>query len=276
MIKDITLGQYFPLNSIVHKLDPRVKLFFTTAFIVMSIVSNNFVSLGLCFGITALTVLISKVPIKTVLKSLKPIVLVIFFTSILQIFYNTSGVKLFWRITTGGVLTALYMALRIILLITMSTMLTYTTSPTALTAGLDRIFAPLRKVGINFHVVTMIMTIALRFIPTLIDDVDKIMNAQKSRGANFEKGNLVQRAKALIPLFIPLMFNSIKHAYELSNAMICRCYNGGEGKTNMKALKFSGKDYFVLLLIVGFIAGIILLNIYCGEYNAEYTFNLAV
>lgn len=280
MIKDITIGQYFPLNSVIHKLDPRTKLLFTTVFIVMTIVSNNFVSLGFCLLVSVAVVVASRVPLKTVVKSLRPIVLVILVTSLLQVLYNEGGIVLveFWKIkiTSGGVLTAVYMALRIILLIVMSTMLTYTTSPTSLTTGLDRIFAPFRKIGLDFHTVTMIMTIALRFIPTLIDEVDKIMSAQKSRGANFEKGNVLKRAKALIPLFIPLIFNSVRHAYELSNAMICRCYNGGQGKTTMNSLKFKGKDYLTVLLCAVLIAGTVLLNIYCGEYNAKFTFNLAV
>lgn len=280
MIKDITLGQYFPMDSVVHKLDPRMKLLFTTTFIVLVFLSNNFISLAFCFGITALVIALSKIPLKTVLKGLKPIILIIAITSILQIAYNEGGIVLidWWKIkiTSGGVLTAVFMAIRISLLIVMSTMLTYTTSPTSLTNGLDRIFAPFKKIGLDFHTITMIMTIALRFIPTLIEEVDKIMSAQKSRGANFEQGSIIKRAKALIPLFIPLLFNSIRRAYELANAMTCRCYNGGQGKTTMNALKFSARDYFVLLAVVLVIVSIILLNIYCGEYNAEFTFGLAI
>ncbi len=280
MIKDITLGQYFPMDSVVHKLDPRMKLLFVTSFIVMVFLSNNFISLAFCFGITALVIAISKIPLKSVLKGLKPIILIVVITSILQIAYNDGGITLVdvWKIkiTSGGVLTAVFMALRISLLIVMSTMLTYTTSPTSLTNGLDRIFAPFKKIGLDFHTITMIMTIALRFIPTLIEEVDKIMSAQKSRGANFEQGSIIKRAKALIPLFIPLLFNSIRRAYELANAMTCRCYNGGQGKTTMNALKFSKRDYLGLLAVILVIASIILLNIYCGEYNAEFTFGLAI
>ena len=280
MIKDITLGQYFPMDSVVHKLDPRMKLLFVTSFIVMVFLSNNFISLAFCFGITALVIAISKIPLKSVLKGLKPIILIVVITSILQIAYNDGGITLVdvWKIkiTSGGVLTAVFMALRISLLIVMSTMLTYTTSPTSLTNGLDRIFAPFKKIGLDFHTITMIMTIALRFIPTLIEEVDKIMSAQKSRGANFEQGSIVKRAKALIPLFIPLLFNSIRRAYELANAMTCRCYNGGQGKTTMNALKFSKRDYLGLLAVILVIVSIILLNIYCGEYNAEFTFGLAI
>ena len=280
MIKDITLGQYFPMDSVVHKLDPRMKLLFVTSFIIMVFLSNNFVSLAFCFGITAFVIAFSKIPVKSVLKGLKPIILIVAITSILQIAYNHGGIVLidFWKIkiTSGGVLTAVFMALRISLLIVMSTMLTYTTSPTSLTNGLDRIFAPFKKIGLDFHTITMIMTIALRFIPTLIEEVDKIMSAQKSRGANFEQGSIIKRAKALIPLFIPLLFNSIRRAYELANAMTCRCYNGGQGKTTMNALKFSKRDYLGLLAVVLVIISIILLNIYCGEYNAEFTFGLAI
>ena len=280
MIKDITIGQYFPFNSVIHRLDPRTKLLFTIFFIVMVFVSTNFVSLLFNLVIATVIIGLSKIPVKTVVKGLKPILLVVIITSVLQIAYVKTGVILVdvWkiRITSGGVLTAVFMAIRISLLIVMSTMLTYTTSPTSLTNGLDRLFAPLKKIGIDFHMVTMIMTIALRFIPTLIEEVDKIMSAQKSRGASFDQGNLIKRAKALIPLFIPLLFNSIRRAYELANAMTCRCYNGGKGKTTMNALKFTKSDYFSYVVMLLLIAAIIVLNIFCGEYNAEFTFNLAV
>lgn len=280
MIKDITIGQYFPFNSVIHRLDPRTKLLFTIAFIVTVFLANNFVSLFFCMLFSIVVIGFSKIPVKTVMKGLKPILLIIVITSILQIAYVDTGLVLVdvWKIkiTSGGILTAVFMALRISLLIVMSTMLTYTTSPTALTNGLDRMFAPLKKLGIDFHTVTMIMTIALRFIPTLIEEVDKIMSAQKSRGAAFDQGNLMKRAKALVPLFIPLLFNSIRRAYELANAMTCRCYNGGKGKTTMNALKFSTRDYMSILVMAFLIGGIIVLNTFCGEYNAEFTFNLAV
>lgn len=280
MIKDITIGQYFPMGSVIHKLDPRTKLLFTVVYIVTVFVSNNFVSLFFCLFTGIAVIALSKIPVKTVIKGLKPILLIIIITSVLQIAYVKTGVMLidFWKIqiSSGGILTAVFMALRISLLIVMSTMLTYTTSPTSLTNGLDRVFAPFKKIGIDFHTVTMIMTIALRFIPTLIEEVDKIMSAQKSRGANFEQGSIIKRAKALIPLFIPLLFNSIRRAYELANAMTCRCYNGGKGKTTMNALKFSKRDYLALLSIAVLIGAVVILNIFCGEYNAEFTFNLAV
>ena len=280
MIKDITIGQYFPMNSPIHRLDPRTKLLFATVYIVMTFVSNNFVGLLFCLITACIVIAVSKIPVKTVLKGLRPILLIVIITSLLQIAYVKTGIVLVdvWKIkiTSGGILMAVFMTVRIALLIVMSTMLTYTTSPTSLTNGLDRIFAPLKKIGIDFHTVTMIMTIALRFIPTLIEEVDKIMNAQKSRGANFDNGNIIKRAKALIPLFIPLLFNSIRRAYELANAMTCRCYNGGKGKTTMNALKMKKGDYFAVIISAAFFAGVILLNIYCGEYNAEFTFNATV
>ena len=280
MIKDITLGQYFPMGSVIHKLDPRIKLLLTVVYIIAVFVSNNFISLFFCLFVGVGVIALSKIPVKTVIKGLKPIFLIVIITSVLQIAYVKTGIMLvdFWKIqiTSGGVLTAIFMALRISLLIVMSTMLTYTTSPTSLTNGLDRIFAPFKKIGLDFHTVTMIMTIALRFIPTLIEEVDKIMSAQKSRGANFEQGSLMKRAKALIPLFIPLLFNSIRRAYELANAMTCRCYNGGKGKTTMNALKFAKHDYLTLLGVVVLVGVVVILNIFCGEYNAEFTFNLAV
>ena len=280
MIKDITIGQYFPFDSLVHRLDPRTKLLFTVVYIVAAFVSNNFVSLLFCFIIACAVVAVSKIPLKTVVKGLRPILLIVIITSLLQIAYIKTGIPLisFWKIniTSGGLLSALFMAIRISLLILMSTMLTYTTSPTSLTNGLERIFAPFKKIGIDFHTITMIMTIALRFIPTLIEETDKIMSAQKSRGANFENGNIIKRAKALVPIFIPLLFNSIRRAYELANAMTCRCYNGGKGKTTMNPLKMSVRDYLAIILTVLVIGGIIVLNIFCGEYNAEFTFNTAI
>lgn len=280
MLKDITIGQYFPLNSVIHRLDPRVKLLYTFVFIIMVVVSNNFVSMAFCIVCASAVTLLSKVPIKTVFKGLRPILLIVIVTSVLQIIYVKSGIVLIslgrFQITSGGLLEALFITLRISFLIVMSTMLTYTTSPTSMTNGLDKTFAPLTKLGIDFNIVTMIMTIALRFIPTLIDEVDKIISAQKSRGANFESGNIFKRVKMLIPLFVPLLFSSVRRAYELAYAMTCRCYNGGKGKTTMNALKYKKADWFVSFLTVLFVACVIFLNIKFGEYNAEFTFNASL
>lgn len=280
MLKDITIGQYFPLNSVIHRLDPRVKLLYTFVFIIFIVVSNNFVSLAFCVACALAVTFISRVPLKTVIRGLRPILLVIIVTSLLQIIYVKTGVPLisFWKIkiTSGGILEAVFITLRISFLIVMSTMLTYTTSPTSMTNGLDRAFSPLTKLGIDFNIVTMIMTIALRFIPTLIEEVDKIISAQKSRGADFESGNIFKRAKMLIPLFVPLLFNSSRRAYELAYAMTCRCYNGGKGKTTMNLLKYKTNDWIATFLTVVFVFGVILLNIKFGEYNAQFTFNAAV
>lgn len=280
MLKDITIGQYFPLGSVIHRLDPRVKLLYTFVFIIMIVVANNFVSMAFCIACAVAVTLLSKVPIKTVFKGLRPILLIVIVTSVLQIIYVKSGIVLIslgrFQITSGGLLQALFITLRISFLIVMSTMLTYTTSPTSMTNGLDKTFAPLTKLGIDFNIVTMIMTIALRFIPTLIDEVDKIISAQKSRGANFESGNIFKRVKMLIPLFVPLLFSSVRRAYELAYAMTCRCYNGGKGKTTMNALKYKKGDWFVSFLTVLFVACVIFLNIKFGEYNAEFTFNASL
>lgn len=280
MLKDITIGQYFPLGSVIHRLDPRVKLLYTFVFIIMIVVSNNFVSMAFCIVCASAVTLLSKVPIRTVFKGLRPILLIVIVTSVLQIIYVKSGIVLIslgrFQITSGGLLQALFITLRISFLIVMSTMLTYTTSPTSMTNGLDKTFAPLTKLGIDFNIVTMIMTIALRFIPTLIDEVDKIISAQKSRGANFESGNIFKRVKMLIPLFVPLLFSSVRRAYELAYAMTCRCYNGGKGKTTMNALKYKKGDWFVLFLTALFVACVIFLNIKFGEYNAEFTFNASL
>lgn len=280
MLKDITIGQYFPLNSVIHRLDPRVKLLYTFVFIIMIVVSNNFVSMAFCIACAVAVTLLSKVPIKTVFKGLRPILLIVIVTSVLQIIYVKSGIVLIslgrFQITSGGLLQALFITLRISFLIVMSTMLTYTTSPTSMTNGLDKTFAPLTKLGIDFNIVTMIMTIALRFIPTLIDEVDKIISAQKSRGANFESGSIFKRVKMLIPLFVPLLFSSVRRAYELAYAMTCRCYNGGKGKTTMNALKYKKGDWFVSFMTALFVACVIFLNIKFGEYNAEFTFNASL
>ena len=223
MIKDITIGQYFPFNSVIHRLDPRTKLLFTVFFIIMVFVSNNFISLFFNLLLSAVVIGLSKIPLKTVIKGLKPILLVVIITSVLQIAYVKTGIILidFWKIqiTSGGILTALFMAIRISLLIVMSTMLTYTTSPTSLTNGLDKTFAPFKKIGIDFHTVTMIMTIALRFIPTLMEETDKIIKAQQARGADFESGNIFQRAKNLIPILVPLFVSSFRIAQDLVNGM---------------------------------------------------------
>ena len=271
MVKDITIGQYFPGDSFIHKLDPRAKLITVFLALVEIFLCKNFLSLALVVVFAVVSVAISKISFKIVFKGLKMIYLIIILTSLLQIFYNKDGTNLIpedWgiklQITTGGISTAIFMAVRIITLILISSLLTYTTSPTALTDGLERLLSPLKKLHIPVDTLAMMMTIALRFIPTLIEEIDKIMNAQKARGADIDSGNLVQRAKALIPIFIPLFVNSFRRAYELAFAMECRCYNGSNRRTRMKKMKFSWRDAVASVFILVMLAGIILLNHFFG------------
>ncbi|MCL2513854.1 MAG: energy-coupling factor transporter transmembrane protein EcfT [Oscillospiraceae bacterium] len=264
MIKDITIGQFFPGKSFIHKMDARAKFSLMFAFIIIIFVCKNLVSLGIVFGFALFMIILSKVAIKTILKSFKMIVFIIILTSALQIFYNSKGTVLFdwWKIkvTDIGMLTALFMAVRIITLILSSSLLTYTTSPTLLTDAIERLFSPLKILRINVSTLAMMMTIALRFIPILIDEVDRIMSAQKARGADLETGGLIKRAKALLPIFIPLFVNSFRRAFELAYAMECRCYKGGEGRTRMTAMKMHIRDFFAVFVIAGLLAGVIWVN----------------
>ena len=268
MIKDITIGQYFPGESFIHKLDTRAKLIVVFFALVEIFLCKNFLSLALIVLFAIGSVAISKISFKVVFKGMKMIYFIIVLTSVLQIFYNDSGTVLleWWKlkITTGGIFTAIFMAIRIICLILVSSLLTYTTSPTTLTDGISRLLSPLNKIKVPVDTLAMMMTIALRFIPTLIEEIDKIMNAQKARGADLDSGNLVQRAKALVPIFIPLFVNSFRRAYELAFAMECRCYNGNNKRTRMKQMKFSWRDAVAFVIVAVMLAGIILLNHFFG------------
>lgn len=268
MIKDITIGQYFPGESFIHKLDARAKLIVVFLALVEIFLCKNFLSLALIVLFAIVSVAISKISFKVVFKGMKMIYFIIVLTSVLQIFYNDSGTVLleWWKlkITTGGIFTAIFMAIRIICLILVSSLLTYTTSPTTLTDGISRLLSPLNKIKVPVDTLAMMMTIALRFIPTLIEEIDKIMNAQKARGADLDSGNLVQRAKALVPIFIPLFVNSFRRAYELAFAMECRCYNGNNKRTRMKQMKFSWRDAVAFVIVAVMLAGIILLNHFFG------------
>ncbi|NLX92950.1 MAG: energy-coupling factor transporter transmembrane protein EcfT [Clostridiales bacterium] len=268
MIKDITIGQFFPGTSFLHRLDARMKIVLTFAIIVIIFLCKSFFSLGLMVVFTVALILVSRVPLKTILKSLKPIIFIVVFTALLNIFYTTGDANSwtyeFWifKITEKGVFTALFMAVRIICLVIISSLLTYTTTPTGLTDALERLLSPLKVFKIEAHTIAMMMTLALRFIPTLIEEIDRIMNAQKARGANWESGSLVNRAKALIPVLIPLFVSSFRRAYELAFAMECRCYTGGKGRTRMKQMKFGVRDFAALVLTGTLLAGIISLNIF--------------
>ena len=253
-LKDITLGQYFPGHSFVHKLDPRTKLLAVVLYIVALFLAKSFITYGIMFLLLAVSIAISKVPLKSIVRGLKPVVFIVVFTAILNLFYTPGDhvmVKV-WilTITLEGVFNAFFMVVRILMLIAGTFLLTYTTSPILLTDALESLLGPLKKIKVPVHELAMIMSIALRFIPTLIEETDKIMSAQRARGADFESGNLIQRAKALIPLLVPLFIYAFRRADELAVAMECRCYHGGEGRTRLRQLHYVGRDYFVLVLFV--------------------------
>ncbi len=261
MLKDITLGQYFPGDSIIHRLDPRTKLILVVLYIVALFQAKGWISYGLLLLVTALCLGISRISPKNIFKGLKPMLFIIIITGLLNIFY-TQGTPVVegWIITWEGIERSIKMILRIVLLITGTFLLTYTTSPMALTDGLELLLNPLKKIKVPVHEMTIMMSMALRFIPTLIEETDKIMSAQKARGADFETGNLIQRAKALLPILVPLFVSAFRRADELAVAMESRCYHGGEGRTRMKQLKMAWQDTVALVLGVGFLAGIIVLR----------------
>lgn len=260
MLKDVTLGQFFPGSSLIHRLDPRVKIIASVAFIVSLFVSSSFYGYGICTLFLIWCIATSKISPKMIIKSLKPLVIILIFTGVLNMLYTPGYVLVsFWvfNITREGLYTAAFMMIRIILLITATSMLTYTTSPIALTDGLEHLLSPLKKLKVPVHEFSMMMTIALRFIPTLIEETDKIMAAQKARGADFESGNLISRAKALIPILVPLFISAFRRADELATAMECRLYHGGEGRTRLNTLKMTALDRRALAFMALFCALVI-------------------
>jgi len=262
MLKDITLGQYFPGDTVVHRLDPRTKLIATVLYIVALFCAKSFIEYAVVALTLLLAVKLSRVKFKSLVRGLKPVLFIIVFTAVLNLFF-TPGTSIFeWgvlRVTREGVFTALSMMARITLLIMGTFLLTYTTSPIALTDGMESLLAPLKKLRVPVHEFAMMMSIALRFIPTLIEETDKIMSAQKARGADFESGNLFARAKALIPLLVPLFVSAFRRADELAMAMECRCYHGGEGRTKLRVLRYAARDGVTIALYALVCAGIILI-----------------
>ena len=265
MIRDITLGQYFPSNGILHRLDPRIKVVLLISVIVLIFCTFNFYALAVVVALVLASVILSKVPLKLYLKSMKAIIVVILITSLLNLFYGTGEVIAQWwifKITYGGIRNAIFVAVRVISLVMISSALTFTTSPTDLTDALERLMKPLGIFKIKTHEIAMMMTIALRFVPTLLEETDKIMSAQKARGADMESGNIIKRIKALVPVLIPLFVSAFRRAYDLAMAMECRCYQGGKGRTRMKQLKLHGRDFMALLSVIFVLAGVILCNIF--------------
>lgn len=263
MLKDITLGQFFPGNSVIHKLDPRTKLIMLVVYIVALFVAKSWVSYALMFGFLVLSVAISRISPKAIIRGMKPLVLILVFTGILNIFFTTGEhVALqVWKITVywEGLERAFFMVIRILMLISGTFLLTYTTSPIALTDGLESLLNPLKAIKVPVHELAMMMCIALRFIPTLIEETDKIMSAQKARGADFENGSLMERVRALIPILVPLFISAFRRADELATAMECRCYQGGEGRTKMKLLRYMRRDYVTFLVGILLLAAIFVL-----------------
>ncbi len=266
MLSDITLGQYFPGFSILHKLDPRTKIISSIIYIVAIFVIKNVIGYALLI-LSALTlVFISKISLKVIIKGIKPVIIVLIFTMILNLFWTVGeGEPLvqWWiiKIYIDGIYRAIFMSLRVLVLIVATSLfLTYTTSPRMLTDAIESLLSPLKKIHVPIHDFAMMMTIALRFIPTLIEETDKIMNAQKSRGADFSTGGLIKRAKALIPVLIPLLVSSFKRADELAIAMECRCYRGGKGRTKFVKLTMKLSDYVFMTLIILFLAAVIAIN----------------
>ena len=264
MLKDITLGQYFPGNTVAHRLDPRTKILLVLFYIVALFCAQGIVTYALLALCLAICVRISHVGIRQLVRGLKPVLFIMIFTGVLNLFFTPGGRTLAeWgviRISEQGLHNAVFMVLRIMLLIMGTFLMTYTTSPISLTDGLERLLNWMKRFHVPVHELAMIMSIALRFIPTLIEETDKIMSAQKARGADFESGNIIQKAKALIPILVPLFISAFRRADELAVAMECRCYHGGEGRTKLHVLQYEGRDYLALALGLAVTAGIIVLR----------------
>ena len=278
MLKDITLGQFFPGNSLLHRADPRMKIILAIMYIVFVFMASSTVSYIIAVLFTALLVIISTIKPIIVLKALKPVMFIMLFTAFFNVFWtngetaplvDASLLGLNIRIYREGIWFALKMVVRLACILTGSCVLmTYTTSPISLTDGLERLLAPLKVIKLPVHEFSMMITIALRFIPTLIEETDKIMNAQKARGADFSSGGLIKRAKALLPVLIPLFASSFRRAGELATAMECRCYRGDNGRTRMTKLKYTGVDVALFLIMAAFGASVILSNHYLAALLA--------
>ena len=251
-LKDITLGQYFPGNSILHRLDPRTKILLTAMYIVALFLAKQLVGYGIMMVVLASAIAVSKVKLKTIFRGLKPIMMIIVITAFLNLFWTPGQTIWKWgflNLTVEGIWSAIFMVLRISMLILCTFLLTYTTSPILLTDGLENLMGTLKIIHVPVHELSMMISIALRFIPTLIEETDKIMSAQKARGADFDTGGLMDKAKALIPLLVPLFISAFRRADELAVAMECRCYHGGEGRTRLRQLKYRRAD--VAFLVCG-------------------------
>lgn len=254
MLKDITLGQYFPGDTAVHRLDPRTKILLVLVYIILIFSVNSFAGSAVLAAFTLLCIRISRIPPRFVLKGLKPILLFIIITGLFNLFLTQGDVVFRWwifTITRQGIYFAAFMVLRLVFLILGTSLLTLTTSPIALTDGMEQLLSPLKKIGVPAHELSMMMSIALRFIPILMEETDKIIKAQTARGADFETGNLIRRAKAMVPILIPLFISAFRRADELATAMECRCYRGGENRTRLKELHYTRLDFAAWTVFLG-------------------------
>ncbi|MBO4235426.1 MAG: energy-coupling factor transporter transmembrane protein EcfT [Firmicutes bacterium] len=261
MIRDITLGQYYSGNSPVHRLDPRTKILLVFAYIISLFAVKDFIGFAICGAALAIVVIISRIPLSFILRGMKPIMMILAFTFILNIFMVDGHILWQWKflkITEEGIYRALFMGLRLILLIISSSLLTLTTKPIALTDGLEKLMSPLAAIKVPTHEIAMMMSIALRFIPTLLSETDKIMKAQQARGADFETGNILQRAKSLIPILVPLFISAFRIASDLAMAMEARCYRGGRGRTRMNEIKYGINDVIAGIFAILLIAALML------------------
>ena len=265
-MRDVSFGQYYPAKSFVHRCDPRLKILFLLVYIIAVFLANSFISLGACAFVFLLIAFFSNVPLKSLLKSVKAVLFLLLFTALLNLFFSQGETIVFeWKfiqITQEGIYTAAFLAIRLFLLVLGSVVLTLTTTPVALTDGIESLLKPLTWIHFPVHELALIMSIALRFIPILTDETSRIMNAQKARGADFESGSLMQRIKAIIPILIPLLISAFRRADELGDAMDARCYSGSKVRTKYKKLTFSWRDGIALLLAAVLLAGIIVLRIF--------------
>lgn len=270
----IAFGQFYPSDSFMHRLDPRMKIIIAIAYIVASFLCKNVISFALLLVSALLLILVSRIPVKIVLKSIKALIFIMAFTAVLNVFWTkgeADELLVSWnfiQIYSSGIYNAVFIVVRIIaMIIGTSIFLTYTTTPIQLTDALEQLLSPLKVIKVPVHEFAMMMTIALRFIPTIVEETEKIMSAQKARGADFTNGSLAKRAKALIPILIPLFISAFRRAGELATAMTCRCYRGGKGRTKLNVLKFTWRDLVAVFMIAVFIAGIVLLNIFAPGYS---------
>ncbi len=265
MVRDVSFGQYFPGKSLIHKLDPRAKILTFIAYLVIIFCTFNYVSLALTALFTVFYIIASRIPFRFYLKSLKVIIVIVLITSVLNLFYGTGEPIAQWwifKITLNGINKAVFVTVRIICLILASSCLTFTTSPTELTDALERLMKPLGAIHFPVHEIAMMMSLALRFVPTLLEETDKIMQAQKARGADMDSGNLIHKVKALIPILVPLFVSAFRRAYDIATAMECRCYRGGAGRTRMKILKMSTRDIISFVVVALLIGGVIVCNLF--------------